>query len=520
MTRTIRAIATAALLLAACAAPAGAAPATPTLTTVASSAAGAGLLSATATLADGAAPTGTITFRLYGPGDAACAQAPVFTSTVGVAGNAAYQSAGFEPASAGTHRWVASYDGDAGNSAVQSACGASGTLAGVAALQRALTLTPSPSAPAGRPVHAVATVGPRGSGCLARLQGWGCVRRPSPPHFTGADAGTITFRLYGPDDATCSRAPAFTDVVAVTGAITGGHRSSDLVPQLVGAYRWTAAFSGETAEDPGTAACGRGSGTQVTVTRAVPALAVSSAPAVLGGAIHATAALTDAVAGSELVFALHGPGDERCAGPPVFSSSVATGGGGSYDSEPFRPAVAGVYRWVASRAGDANSEPVATRCDDAGAAVVVSPPPPASPPADDPGTPPPATRPAREPAIARFALATRCVRPAANGRVGVTLRLTTAQAGAVRVEVERALGTKGRNRCPAPHGGGRFTGRYRTVATMREVRTHAAAAALARRLTLRLRLQPALYRITVRAYASGGRLSAPKRRFLRVLAQR
>jgi hypothetical protein len=45
-----------------------------------------------------------------------------------------------------------------------------------------------------------------------------------------------------------------------------------------------------------------------------------------------------------------------------------------------------------------------------------------------------------------------------------------------------------------------------------------AAAAVGGRVTLNLRLAPALYRITVRARLDGNRLSRPVRRFMRVLS--
>ena len=46
----------------------------------------------TAHLSGGAAPTGTITFRLYGADDSDCSGDPVFTSTVKVSGNGDYDS--------------------------------------------------------------------------------------------------------------------------------------------------------------------------------------------------------------------------------------------------------------------------------------------------------------------------------------------------------------------------------------------------------------------------------------------
>lgn len=99
-----------------------------------------------------------------------------------------------------------------------------------------------------------------------------------------------------------------------------------------------------------------------------------------------------------------------------------------------------------------------------------------------------------------------------------------AQAGTVQVKVERALGTRGLARCPKANPTARFGGRFRTVATKRSVKTaaaaRAAAAALARTVTLRLRLEPALHRITVRTRTADGRLSVPRTRFLRVLSPR
>lgn len=98
---------------------------TPTLVTEASPpVALGGTISDTATLAGGTAPTGTITFRVFGPDDATCANAPAFTyPAVTVNGNGAYApAAGFVPTAAGTYRFIAAYSGDANNNAVSGAC--------------------------------------------------------------------------------------------------------------------------------------------------------------------------------------------------------------------------------------------------------------------------------------------------------------------------------------------------------------------------------------------------------------
>ena len=78
-----------------------------------------------ATLTDTATVTGrvnplagaTIVFRLYGPNDATCADAPVFTSApcrYPVAGGPVTSPA-FTPTAPGTYRWRATYSGDANN---------------------------------------------------------------------------------------------------------------------------------------------------------------------------------------------------------------------------------------------------------------------------------------------------------------------------------------------------------------------------------------------------------------------
>jgi len=104
-------------------APVGAA--LPTLTTQASPGVTLGApISDTATLSGGLTPTGTITFKLYGPNDATCTGVAIFTSTVPVNGNGSYPSGSFAPTLAGTYRWIVNYSGDANNAPTANACNA------------------------------------------------------------------------------------------------------------------------------------------------------------------------------------------------------------------------------------------------------------------------------------------------------------------------------------------------------------------------------------------------------------
>lgn len=162
----------------------------------------------------------------------------------------------------------------------------------------------------------------------------------------------------------------------------------------------------------------------------------------------------------------------------------------------------------------------------------LSPPAPPRSPAPEPPAPPappvpapPVTRPAprralRAPAIERFALAQRCVRPATSGsrvRVGLDLKLT--RKARVRIEVSRAIGTWGMTACPPRGSRARFRGDLeKPLVRARGTTRMAMASSVMQRHMLTLRLRPALYRITVRPYTGPGRVGRPAHRWLRVLA--
>jgi len=110
-------------------------------------------ISDTATLTTGGSPTGTMTFKLYGPADATCASAPIFTSVVGVNGDGTYASQPFTPTSVGSYHWVASYSGDTNNNAATGACGDPNETSTVGA-------APTPTATATASATATATATP------------------------------------------------------------------------------------------------------------------------------------------------------------------------------------------------------------------------------------------------------------------------------------------------------------------------------------------------------------------------
>jgi hypothetical protein len=68
-----------------------------------------------------------------------------------------------------------------------------------------------------------------------------------------APGGEIVFKLYGPDDSSCSAAPVFTKSVAVSG--NGSYESGSFSPSKPGTYRWVASYSGDANNEAKSGAC-------------------------------------------------------------------------------------------------------------------------------------------------------------------------------------------------------------------------------------------------------------------------
>ena len=187
-----------------------------------------GSINDTAVVVHGVAPTGTITFNLYGAGDTKCAAAPVFTQSVAFALPAT--SPPYTPTKAGTYTWVASYSGDAANAPVTGGCGDPGETVNVAAVTPTIAATASPATGLGGTINDSATL----SGGF----------NPT---------GTITFKLYGVTDQTCAGAPIFTMAVPVSKPATV---STPVKPTVAGTYHFIATYNGDAANNPVSTGCG------------------------------------------------------------------------------------------------------------------------------------------------------------------------------------------------------------------------------------------------------------------------
>jgi hypothetical protein len=376
-------------------------------------------ISADATLADGLAPTGTLTFRAYGPGDATCADAAAFTSAVTVTGNDTYTSDAFTPSTRGDYRWTATYDGDGDNTTATAGC------------TGAVTVSTKPGAPTALTIS-------RGAGDTADLE-WTAPSDAGHPVLTGyrveysLDGVTQTPVSVTGESTTLSGITDDEEVVATVTSVNAagdstGSASATLRPVIthlevdapstaapgvpvqvevraVDAGGDTATwFTGDvhlTSSDPSaslpadgpltdgeatftvtfaelggqtvTVSGGGVSGTSGTLTVVVPPAAPTvptltvvpaAGPHAVGQPLAASVALAGGAAPTGLVsFAVFGPvvGDP-CAGTPVATSTAPVSGNGAYAATPYLPDSVGTYYWTATYSGDADNAPVSSGC--------------------------------------------------------------------------------------------------------------------------------------------------------------
>jgi hypothetical protein len=216
----------------------------------------------------------------------------------------------------------------------------------------------------------------------------GAITFPASPRPTGS----VSFSLYGPDDATCANAPVFTTgaipVNAVPTAPTHtSFPSGPFTPTLPGTYRWVASYSGDSFYLPQTGGC-NDANESVLVTAVTPTITTMASPSVaVGGSVTDTATLTGGMnpTGS-IVFQIYQPSDTGCAGPAVGGSKVTITDPAATVSLPYKPPIAGTFKWRAFYLGDNLNGPVSSKCDDPNESVAVTPGPPGSS-AGSPGSP-------------------------------------------------------------------------------------------------------------------------------------
>ncbi len=193
---------------------------------------------------------------------------------------------------------------------------------------------------------------------------------------------TVDFRLYGPNDATCSGAPVFESLNVPYPVAGGPVVSAPFTPIAIGQYRWIASYSGDANNSPVSGVCNDTNESTV-VTPTAPTIATVASPSInLGSGLLADSATVSGLVspqpGATVDFRLYGPNDVVCSGVPVFESLGVPYpvGGGPVTSAAFTPTVVGDYRWIATYSGDVNNASVAGACNNANEIATVSPAPP------------------------------------------------------------------------------------------------------------------------------------------------
>jgi hypothetical protein len=119
----------------------------PALSTTPSGSVGVGgNISDSATVIGGSAPTGSVTFTLYGPGDDGCTGTPVATLANRPLVDGTATSGDVVAATRGTYNWVAVYSGDSVNAGATSPCGSEQVTVGPTMTGRAYGLAAAATA--------------------------------------------------------------------------------------------------------------------------------------------------------------------------------------------------------------------------------------------------------------------------------------------------------------------------------------------------------------------------------------
>jgi len=315
-------------------------PVSPSITTTANPAASiiGSTLKDAATLSGGNSPTGTIKFNLYQPSSATCSGTPSFTKSVTVSGNGTYgTSTGFAGNALGTWHWTASYSGDGNNNSTSTPCAAEPVTVGKAS--PSISTTPSPT-----------------SGAVG-----GMLNDQATLSAGYALTGTITFRLYQPNDPNCSAPPSFTNTVSVTG--NGSYiTSSGFASNSLGVWHWTAGYSGDGNNNATSSTC---AAEPITV-KASPLISTTPNPVtcIVCSTLNDAATLSGGNSPTgTITFKLYPPSDATCSGTPSYTNTVTVNGVGTYATSPgFVANRAGTWHWTTRYSGDGTNNVVNSAC--------------------------------------------------------------------------------------------------------------------------------------------------------------
>ncbi len=286
-------------------------------------------------------PTGTVSLRVYGPGDPSCAGEPEFSRQV----NPSFFTETIGPLGVvGTWSLQLSYPGDINNVPATTPCGG---FYSFEVTKAAASLEPVVT-PGSVTVGQSVTAGARVTG--------------------SAPTGTLTIRLFAPTDPSCSTA-VDVETVPVSGP---GPVTATLVPTSVGAWRVTSEYSGDNANTSAMTSCGS---IVFSAEKATPLLTVVAVPSLAedGNRIQARVDLRSGYEPTGRVsVALFLPGDTTCTGVPAHVEEVDLSGTSAATSVGFEVPKhqVGTWNWTAAYLGDANNVSTGSGCGQAPVEVV------------------------------------------------------------------------------------------------------------------------------------------------------
>ena len=320
----------------------------------------------TATITDAftnktSASDGTVTFKAYKDAEdpknpTTCTGTADFTSppiAVDLDTSTEVTSTPFSPKSVGTYYWIATFHSTADPQAtdISTTCKEAEESSVVKKAKPTIETNASGPVTVGSDIHDTATI----KGLIEPTK-----------------TATINFKLYGPNDPTCTHEPLNgangQDVTVDQG--NGNYESPAFTTGLAGSYHWVAHYSGDENNEKADSACGDKGETSV-VEKASPEIATeATATATVGEDISDVATLSRLVSptgAGEVTFDIYKGAD--CSGQvleTLGATPASVTENGEYTSEDFDTTASGVgtYHWIAHFSGDANNEAVSGQCSD------------------------------------------------------------------------------------------------------------------------------------------------------------
>lgn len=273
---------------------------------------------------DACTPTGTVTFKLFGPGDSNCTGDPVHTETVDLVDGKADTVVGYSSIATGTYQWIAEYSGDDCNLAAAGECG-----------DEPVEVDFCPTKTVTTPKPASGKLGTQLQDCATVEAASGC----SP-------TGTVTFKLFAPGNPNCTGTAVHEETVDLDGneaCTTIGYEAD-----TTGTYHWTAEYSGDESNLSSASLCDK----EPVVINCPTEIVTEPDPeeGEIGTLLYDCATVT-APEGCNptgtVTFKLFAPSDVECSGEPVHEETVDLDGNQACTATGYPADTVGTYQWTA-----------------------------------------------------------------------------------------------------------------------------------------------------------------------------